>query len=225
MTLLLDMVEQRIPLTPQRPTTIVVENAPLLVQTITELCNFTEGKHSSASIIDNKSFLIPVTQCQLLMDIFHIDVNSRAVTTALAKQMVAAVNNNVLPFSSIYGDMVARAYDCLLDFDVVVQLNDQYNSSALVKLLDPHVVVDMSDKLIDRLIVYIDVLVQFANLRLLAVFNIRDFLSIAEYNALFEHCRRREVALLQIDSHMQDNYEDQFVLIIDDDLCEIVANQ
>ena len=77
--------------------------------------------------------------------------------------------------------------------------------------------------LLDKIVSYVNILVELIDLKCLIVLNLYEFLSKEECEQFFYHCKCRDVAVLVLSSRKKYAFDDEQFLLIDEDLCEIVA--
>lgn len=69
---------------------------------------------------------------------------------------------------------------------------------------------------------YIDALVEFCDTKLIVMVNVKSYLNNDEFLELFKHARYMQVPIFCIESHETYKIEEEKIVIIDSDLCEIV---
>lgn len=75
---------------------------------------------------------------------------------------------------------------------------------------------------LEKLLLYVDALVEFCDIKIIVLINVKSYLNREEFFELFKHARYMQVPLFCIESHETYKLEEEKITIIDCDLCEIV---
>lgn len=201
------------------PMTIVIENAGLFRNVISEIINQCDGYDGNFVVSENNELLEFSKNCILISDVFKLDFMKRDIKSRIQKilemEMINEDSTNEL-ISSIeqYAGNVSENFNYPLKFkmdllptDIIKMLNfeiDEADSGPLEKLVD-----------------YLDIYSNLLAKRLIIIVNMKDILTGEEYKEISEDLQNRQINLMMIERHTHDFDDCNHRLIIDEDLCEI----
>lgn len=202
---------------------LVVENPNFLVEMVENIQNFLGKMDSDISIVENGEKYKALDKITLISDIFNIDFNSKALQSALTKRIVKALGDYDYQLGELYGESVQILFKAMIDINVSVDIADNMDKASFVKLFSPTIECGY-DRLLERLVNYIDVLVEFLDTKCVIFVNLFEFLSREDCMQLYSHCHDKEVVVFVLQSRRKYDFDNQQLIVIDNDLCEVVAN-
>jgi len=164
--------------------------------------------------------------CDIITDAFNIEYNNRKIATALYKLATQNIkegqlwekwflnNNMLLEFLA----EVEQSTNLPLEYEDNIELTTLFKAYNLrIKEDQP--------SFIERLITYTNILAELRNIKILCLVNIKSVLCLEMLQELYKHCAYKKINLILLESHYHPPaLENEKVIIIDKDLCEITIN-
>lgn len=201
---------------------IVVENPNFLVSIIEDIQKFLNKNESEARFLEKNELCKKVDKIFLITDVFSIDFNNKFLQSALIKRLVSSLNGSEFQINEIYEKSYEVLHKCLCDLNISVDVNPAFDKSTFVKIFSPSIQCDYQNML-EKLVSFVNILMELVDLKCLIVLNLYEFLSKDECEGFFYHCKCRDVAVLVLSSRRKYEFDEEQLIIIDSDLCEIVA--
>lgn len=201
---------------------LVLENSNYLYDFVAHLIATLNKEESPLVLLENNSSIANLDAVDFIPNVFNINVNTKKNLTCLHKHITRMINDNFLGFSKDYHALIKKFAEVIFNFDSSLTYNCDFDATAIVKLFNPSFDLQYT-KLLELLINYINILIEFSKLKLIIFLNLRDFMSQDDLYQLIQHCERKEVIILLIQAKQMYNIENQNCLIVDEDLCEILA--
>jgi CRISPR type II-A-associated protein Csn2 len=203
---------------------LIVEREDYFFKYCAELNNQISGGDGNFCLYDGDNKLSLAKNSIIFTDLFNISVNDKKVTTRLLAYLTDLANNKFIleiaelhtVWADIFSKMNAES-DCRLDYDGGEDL------SALFKAFGVKIA-DDDDSLLDRLVSYINVSSSLLKIKNFFFVNLKSFLNLDELKKLYHEAQLNEVNLFLLESAEREVLEQEKIVIIDKDLCEIVVN-
>ncbi len=214
-------IKEKILLSTDKVFTLVIENSNLLYEFVINLLytlNCEESKlfflRKGAPISDFKNF-------SFIESVFHIDINNKKFLSILNKLIIQQLQTKMYDLHTSYQELFNLMHNIVEDFISPVTISEDVDYLKLVKLFNPSFCSEGAT-LFDKIIDYINVAIEFSELKLLIFLNVEDYLSESEILELIKICKYKEVRLFFIQSVHKYKLKEEKCLIIDSDLCEII---
>ena len=199
---------------------LVVENPDIMTELITNLWRQCNGADGSFVLSDDEELKIDKNM-NIIINPFDIDFNSKKILSALFNSMSQRANDCIEQKTLINASIINVLDDILLhesypgiehslDFSWI-DVFKIYN----VKIEQNH------DTLIQKLIEYIKILVNYCGVRILCLVNIKSFLSDNEIKELYKYAGLSKMQLLLVESNEKEALSCENICIIDNDRCII----
>lgn len=201
---------------------IVIENPNFLVSIVEDIQKFLNKVETEARFLENNELCKKIDKIFMITDLFAIDFNNKSLQNTLIKRLVSLLNGTEYQINEIYQKSYEVLHRCLCDLNISVDVVSAFDKSAFVKMFAPTIQCDYQN-LLDKIVSYVNILVELIDLKCLIVLNLYEFLSKEECEQFFYHCKCRDVAVLVLSSRKKYAFNDEQFLLIDEDLCEIVA--
>lgn len=202
---------------------LVIENPDFLVEMVENIQSFLGKMDSDISIVESGEKYKALDKITLITDIFNIDFNSKVLQTALMKRIVKSLGDYDYKLNELYASSTQILFKAMSDINASIDIVDGMDKTAFVKLFSPTIESEY-DSLLERLVNYIDVMVEFLDTKCVIFINLFEYLSREDSVQLYNHCHDKEVVLFVLQSRQKYNFDNQQLVVIDSDLCEVVAN-
>lgn len=201
--------------------TLVVENQEFFRSCVCGIQKLYEKDESDFIFSDNYEEVILGDKIELLSDYINLDRNDKRLASGLVKFFTRAMAEKSIEFAEYF----ARGYDLLNSISSElypnVDFEEDVDYASFVKLFKP--IFTFKDKeFLEKLLLYIDALIEFCDIKIIVLINVKSYLNREEFFELFKHTRYMQVPLFCIESHETYKLEEEKITIIDCDLCEIV---
>lgn len=202
---------------------IVIENTNFMVSIVDGIIQFLNKNETEIRFLENDELCKKVDKFFIITDLFNIDFNSKALQSVLIKKIAKSLDGSEFQIDEIYEKAYQILIKCLLDLDIAVDINPNLDKTTFVKMFSPLIQSDF-DNMLEKLVLFINVLVELIDLKCFVILNLHEYLSKEDCELFYEHCRSREVAVLTLQTRQKYSFNDEQLIIIDKDLCEIFAN-
>lgn len=202
---------------------LIIENPNFMASIVNDILSFLEKNETETRFVENGDLYKKIDKIYFITDLFNLDFNSKALQNCLVKKMVGLLNGYEFQINEIYEKSYQMLNKCLLDLNVSFDINPSLEKQNFVKMFSPTIQSYYSN-LLEKLIEYANVLVELLDLKCLIVLNLHEYLSFEECKQFYKHCMGKDIAVLTLQSRKKYEFEDEQILIIDEDLCEVVAN-
>lgn len=201
---------------------IVIENPNFFVLIIEDIQKFLNKEETEVRFLENNELCKKIDKMFMITDLFTINFNNKSLQNALIKRLVSLLNGSEYQINEIY----QKSYEVLLkrmsDLNISVDIVSEFDKSTFVKMFAPTIQSDYQN-LLEKIVSFVNILVELIDLKCLIVLNLYEFLSQEECEQFFYHCKCRDVAVLVLSTRKKYTFYDEQFVLIDADLCEIVA--
>lgn len=199
---------------------LVIENPNMLVSFVEEINFALEGISEEISIVENNQKLKDNSKIFFATDIFNLDFNNKRIQNAIFKKLCFELLKQEYPLNQVICETISILEQAITNIDSPISFNPEIDINAFLKCFSP-MIDNEYDLLVEKLVNFINVLVEFTNLKVIIFLNLQCFLSESHIENLLKHCKYKDVALFLIESSHQYKFKDEKCIIIDKDLCEI----
>lgn len=201
---------------------LVVQNKAMLRLIVNTFINNYSLEDNEIVILDKDQHL-KNTEIQVIDQYFNLDINSKTQISNLYKKIEESFLINYdrnYQFKECILKVTSLLKEELLTFDIDIDINDEISFNDLLKVLKVRFASQTCENSLDYLYLYIDILCEFSNVRLLVLINFESYFSTEEINEIYKYLRYKKMTYLCISSNDCDkiNYTD--IYTIDEDLME-----
>lgn len=202
-----------------------VENRNYFYRLVKDLNNISQGGLSeSINFYDNDGRELNLcNKINIIIDYFNIDFNSKKILSMLYKTIKDNIDEEAkVRINSYYNKIKNIISKALVDFDLSLSVNDEYELDTIFKLLK--ISINNKDSLLDNMLLLIDLENLFKIDELLIFINVKQYLSKEELIELYKYSLYNNVKILLIDSQSYGvTLENEKKLIIDSNLDEFLV--
>lgn len=201
---------------------LVVQNKAMLRLIVNTFINNYSLEDNEIVILDKDQHL-KNTEIQVIDQYFNLDINSKTQISNLYKKIEESFLTNYdmnYQLKEYIFKVTTLLKEELLTFDIDIDINDEISFNDLLKVLKVRFASQTCENSLDYLYLYIDILCEFSNVRLLVLINFESYFSTEEINEIYKYLRYKKMIYLCISSNDCDkiNYTD--IYTIDEDLME-----
>lgn len=178
-----------------------VENKSYFYRIINDLNLISHGNILETVVVyDNgDSEIILSNRMEIYVDYFNIELNSKKNLISLYKTLKNSINDedkdNIAKYYTKIKKILSKS---LLDSNLLLNLNDEYDLDNLLKLFKVNIA--LQNNLLDNLLLIIDINTMFKNNDLLIFVNLKQYLTKIELEELYKYSIYNDVKILLIDS-------------------------
>jgi CRISPR type II-A-associated protein Csn2 len=214
-------IKEKIDLEQGRLFTLVIEHPKILYEFGINLIKTLNKEDSKLYFVKKGEEIRNFNKIMYINNLFEIDINNKKFLTLLNKLIIQQLQTNMHEINSVYQQFYSIISNAIEKFDSPITINEEVDYTCLIKLFNP-IINNNDEDLFEKIINFINVAIEFAELKLLIFFNIEEFLSEEELLELIKICNYKEVTLLFIQGRHIYKLPNEKCLIIDKDLCEII---
>lgn len=203
---------------PSEPETLVIENPEYFRRIVSGLIQQRDLDVGDFVVSDSNKTYIFSKACLLISDIYNCETNSKQIKTKICNLLLSEYQdvvdeNEVLLKINQMGIALSNAFPYNISF------KDNLTFSDLVKLLDFSLDLQSVD-FWERFLEYIQVAYELLGFKMIITVNLKDSISVEEYDKLITDLKYRNIELLMIERHAHEELDDsKHIRIIDNDLC------
>lgn len=204
---------------------IIIEAPQIFAAMVYDLKNQVDHHEGKWVLSDKNEILNIADECELIMDIFDLDINQKKILNTLYHDLEKEINDTELllewrKINTILMNLMEQTVDNL-GYDITYK---EIDLKSVFKTADVHFRKNSEDYL-QYLLEYMDLLVEVQHIKIFVLVNITSFLSCEEVKYLYEQAFYKKYHLLLLDSQditIDDGVEEK--IIIDKEYCVIRTN-
>lgn len=216
------LINTDIYLKPQILNVLVIENSKMLVSYIESLNLALTSKSEYISIVEKNQLLKDTSKICFITDIFDLEFNNKKIQNILLKKIYLELIHYEYSLNQIFNKAINLMEQAISVFDSQIRINQDIDINLFLKCFAP-LIENEYDSVLEKIVNYINILIEFVNLKCIIFLNLQSFLTKQEIEQLFEHCKYKEVSLFLIENIHKNRFENEKCIIIDEDLCEIIV--
>lgn len=197
---------------------IAIENPQFYYNIARELQN-----HNDEFFVlsENEEILRQKDVCDVVTNLFSLDVNSKKLSTLLAKKVEAEYMRGkyFYEYAEISNGIERLLDDVLQEIDLPLEHKTDIPFCELIKPFSVKLKQD-DESLLVNIISYINVMLELAGTTLFVLVGLTAFLCVEEIIQLFRHCESNDVCLLLLEPVAKMTGDIVNLRIIDKDLCD-----
>ncbi|MBQ3234784.1 MAG: type II-A CRISPR-associated protein Csn2 [Clostridia bacterium] len=202
-----------------------VENPLQFYKFAMDIKNQLEGRSGEFCFSMNDQIVAFEKVGDLVCDFFNLEINDKRVINLLHKKLekISVTTGN----ERLFNELNSRVSNFLYDLFFRADLNLVFNELQVADVLKISSVKfeENYESLLEKIVVYINVITQLKNCKMMVFINLKSVLSDEELKKLYYHCNLVKVGLLLLESSkIRSLLSNERAIIITDDLCEIVEN-
>ncbi len=202
---------------------LIVENANKFVQYCKDFVAQQNGEDGRFIIDDgDKAFSFKKNGC-IVFDFFGLSLCDKKIISGLYEQMKSVVDDKYLQnYYELIGRMSEFCDSLSIESPVEIEYNADLSVYDFLKIMKVKPV-EHQKSFAENIADCLDAQAQFVGTKLFVLVNLRAFLDNDEYVLLVSHFNYAPYSVLLLERRQFDRANNEPMLIIDNDLCEIVA--
>ncbi len=203
------------------PTTLVIEKPEVLA----DICN--DIWMQSNGICGDIIFSIDGVEqkiskvASVIFNPFAISCNDKKIISKLYKEMYETAQESFYEETSgLLCEIVSYLDALCMEMPYPIKYSSEFNSEGLYKLFDISIDDDATN-LLEKLINYIKMIHRIAGIDKIIILGLKRYLSTEEINSLYKEIQYENVTLLNIENSYDCKLQDEHVIILDKELCQI----
>lgn len=199
--------------------TLVIENGHEYRNLVRDLCLQSQFNVGEFVLSSNNEILDFTKNCEILTDMFKVDINDRRILTKLQKQIVEEYAGSDDYYKTVlmlneFGTKIVNHSEYSLSFNADMSLSD------VVRALGIRIAEDVERSLLEQIVDYCTLCKRLLNKRLFLTVGFKDLMSEEEYEEFKKMIEYNKIPLLMLERHTHDTLDDHSAMtIIDKDLC------
>lgn len=202
---------------------LVVENANKFVQYCNDFVAQQNGDDGGFIIDDgDNAFSFKKNGC-IVFDFFGLSLCDKKIISGLYDQMKFVVDDEYLQkYYELIGRMSEFCDILSIDSPIAVEYNADLCVQEFLKAMKVKPI-DNKKSFAENILDYLDAQSRFVGTKLYVLVNLRSFLDDDDYALLLKHFAYAPYSVLMLERRQYDRVGNEPMLIVDNDLCEIVA--
>jgi CRISPR-associated protein Csn2 len=203
--------------------TLVIEENHLFCQycySVYEQINEELGKFV---LSDKDEILSFPKNVEILTDYFALSLNDKKFIAKLYKHLQGIANEKLYKNGNELTSLIVNFLEELnSESDYPIDYNIESGISEILKAFNVKLSADYSN-ILEKIIAYINALINLTSVKLIIFVNLKCFLSDDELKNLYQFIKYNEVSVLFLENSIRTKIDDEFIVVIDKDLCEIIV--
>lgn len=179
------------------------------------------GEDGDICIYDDKVVSL-AKSAELISNIFDVDINNKKIVSCIYKELTEIAKGDLIAQTNQFqSDVVAYVEEILEKSTYQVDYDLDVDISGLFKLMNIHLRND-SENILENLAEYLKLTHRVCGITYFFVFHLKELLTEAELDSMYELCAYEKIKLIIIESHdnrICSKYEKN--VVVDKDLCII----
>ena len=187
---------------------------------------YTKREENNRTVIyDNENSPLNLTKDTLIVtDLYSYDLSSRAITTALYKNIQDNSDLDPVKLAQIEKEILDILGAINTGFSQNLNYQTEINIGDIMKMAHVELEANTGNNYIDKLYGIIDSAQQLLSKRLVILINQRQLLSHSELQALLQYVQNNHFSVLFIEENCKNKLNEENVLVVDDDLYDFSTN-
>lgn len=204
-------------------TVLVLEHPNRFLNFTTQMYNQINGIDEQWTL-SKKGKILPLNKnCELIVDLFSLDINQRKLVSALHNQLEATICNTelLLNWNNIYPVLASFAEKVLEESEEHLIYRNELDIKDFLKFMNISFCASAQNT-VEKLIDYLTLVSNVLGIKLFILCNIKSYLSQKQLGYLYEQAFYKKFHLLLIENHVSKQiFKEERVIIIDKDDCLI----
>jgi len=200
---------------------LVIENPTILLQLTHELINQSKGEEGRYILSNNFEPVEISKSCEVITDIFSIDINKRKIITKVYNLLETKIMNDcyiqVLEMRTLLCSLMEEFIDLS---DLPMSYNHEIDVIGIMKLVELKIDA-YCENILETVINYIDVINELFGVSCFVFLNIKCYFTYQEMLEIYKHVHYKKINLLLIEGTNRETLAGERLRIIDIDLCEL----
>lgn len=202
---------------------LIVENSQKLYEYCCDFLSLQNNDEGDFIISDNNKELSFKKNAYIVFDFFNLSMQDKKIIAGLYSELSKIVDEKYPSEQWEICCKITNLMDKLsLECDYPIEHSEQIFFTDFLKLLKVQPL-SIYDSFLEKITNYIDAVASFADIKLLIFVGLRMFLSKEDMLSLIKHVAYSSVNVLMIEKIQPQRLNDETMLIIDKDLCEILV--
>ena len=200
---------------------LVIEEPRFYYEILEEFRNYLEGTDTGIVISENDKPWSSPQRATMVMDYLSLNLSSKTVITKVIRELQSTAEDETFYMETHIllaqlEELIYR-YSQQKDYELGFE---KLNMSSLLKSIGIYIE-DDSETLEERLLAYMDLMMEVEGKELFIFVNLRSFVPADRLESMIETALQREHRMLLVDGAEYPRLAQEKRLIIDQDLCEI----
>jgi CRISPR type II-A-associated protein Csn2 len=206
---------------------LVIENKQAFYNYVNILLKQINGSLSEGFILSNNDDILSLNKvAAIVTDYFNFNIQANK---SFSNKLYSLLENiaNEKYIENVF-EINNNICNLLTKLDIEFNVNMSYEQELSIKKLLKAYNVSLNfsgDKLLEKIIDYIEVLQELEICNFLILVNIKDYLKGSELLSLYDYVLNKQFNLLLIENKFKKQIKYEKHLIIDEDLCEIIVDK
>lgn len=224
MNIKINYLDNILPITEDKVTTLEIENKGCFYRTVMNFINISNGEQiEDIYVFDDKKEEINISNKTIVIsDYFDLNLIVKKYSNHLQKYIIENTDESITnDLSIIYKKIMDKIKKSFESIDFSVQINDEFSLEQVIKLIKP--TIQLKNDLLSNLYLLIDLEKIFKISKVMIFINLKQYINKNELLEFYKYCIYNNVKVLFIENKdYQVTLENEKKLIVDDNLDEIV---
>lgn len=200
-----------------------VENGKFFREVVEDFILQIDG-YSGKFVLSKDDNILQISKCVCIVtDVFNLDFSDKKLQNKLYSSLTAVCEQKFQQ-EYLYLQQTFYAFFQKLnaESDFALDYSEELSLSSLLKCFS--VCFETQNlNFIEKLCLYIEILISLLGVKIVVFVNLKSCLSQTELSSLYQFIIYNKINVLLIENNAKNKLENEFVITIDNDLCEIVA--
>ena len=203
--------------------TLVIEDSKTFYSYCLDFYTQVNGEMGKFVLSEGDNIISFSQNVEVVFDFFRLSINDKKFISKLYHHLATLADKKFYIKKAEMISSITNLFEelnCESDFPIdfkedsgLTEIMKAFN----VKLLENY------DNLLKKITSYLDAIVNFSVVKLICFVNLKCFLSSKELKELYQYIRYNEIAVFFLENTLRPKIEDEFIVVIDSDLCEIIV--
>ena len=202
---------------------LVIESPKLFYKITKEIYMQINGEDGRFILSEKEKALSFSKNAYLFHDYFSLQINDKKIITALYKDLEKLQQDNFISEFSIMQENIISLFEKInSESRFAIDYDEDTGFSEILKAFNVKFE-ENTGSFLENLVEYIKILIAVSSVKCLFFVNLKSYLSEEELKMFYKEMQLSDISILLIEDCQREKIEDEKILIIDKDLCEIVV--
>ncbi|WP_300409061.1 type II-A CRISPR-associated protein Csn2 [Lagierella sp.] len=203
------------------------EMVTLIIENLNEYRKIINSCYLEDFLIEfyEKEEIIPIKKIEFISDIYNMDFGDRKIINLINNRISKIMDDEFNDYKTvnIKNEILNYFSEIILQLDVDIELSSEIKNREFLKSINWKIC-DCFDTELEKLINYIDIMIELKDLDIIVTKNAELFLSSEEIKKLINHLKIKKIIFLNIERrHTNFNViNGRNVVLFDEDLCRVL---
>lgn len=200
---------------------LIIENIHLFNRLVIDVYEQLElGYEKNFSLLNEQDKNVE-KEAKFILEPFSLTINNKDVQLFLNKLLLNSMKETYIDLDEKLKPIHSFYSNAFLDLPLDIEIDANFNQKTLAKLFT-YVVHDDSETIIEKVYNYTNVMTDLSIANIFIFVNLKQYLSKSEYNNFINFIKVKKINILLIENRTTYSNENEKILIIDKDLCELL---